>query len=80
MDLKTFVSAHRGVHSAKHGDGFIYIGRDQADRWWMSWKEEDTVLDCGIGEKNFEKAKAEAHAQVDGGKTCTLKLKWTKAS
>ena len=80
MDPTLFTGAHRDVHSARHGKGVVYVGRDVADRWWMLWNSETVILECRSGEANLEKAKIEAHTTIDGGSQCNMKLDWRRHS
>lgn len=76
--VKHFLGSHREVHSAKHAEGFVYIGRDPAERWWIQWNGELEMLNCPDGRKNLETAEREAHKMIDGGNPCSLNLEWSE--
>jgi hypothetical protein len=73
MDIKTFVAAHRAVQSAKHGNDFVYVGLDFANRWWVSWDGKDEQMDANLTE---ELVKTEAHKLIDTNNPCSQVLDW----
>ena len=75
--VNRFISAHRDVHSAKHGGEFVYIGLDRSDRWWIHWRDDGTLLDCE-GIQNLEVAEKKAHARIDGKTQCGYTLAWSE--
>jgi hypothetical protein len=73
MNAKEFAQASFNVHGAKHGEDFIYIGHDPANRWsaFFKGKEQDLgVIDT------LAQAQAAAHHLFDTRKKCSLRLEW----
>jgi hypothetical protein len=72
-DAKTFVLLTNNVHVAKHGEDFIYVGHDVANRWsaFFSGTEEE------LGSVDtLEHAQIAAHRLLHAGASCSLNLEW----
>jgi hypothetical protein len=72
-DLKTFLSAAKNVHGAKHGTGFIYVGQDVVPvRWLAYFNGEERELEFV---NSLDEAKIAAHRLFDDEK-CPVELEW----
>jgi hypothetical protein len=68
VSVDTFLAEHTEVYSTKHGSQLIYLGRDEAKKWWLYRDGKVDPVEADISEE----AQAAAHQRMDEDEYCTM--------
>ncbi len=74
MGAEDFVVEHSEVYSTKHVNETVYLGRDEAKKWWLLRGKSGTPIE--IEGDIAEEAQAAAHQLIDGENACVLQIEW----
>lgn len=74
VSVENFVAAHSEVYSAKHASETVYLGRDEAKKWWLL--RGDRAHPIEVEGDIADEAQAAAHQLIDGEDACVLQIDW----